>query len=935
MMHYPVAAMKSFLVAVALFASTFTLAQDHSKPINLSTSKRLSGNEPGSPKFVNSLPETIALSPDKRYAVLLNSGFGTDISNYHQSLTVYDLQTDTVKDFPDERLPRWARQTYFCGLVFSDDGKHLYASIGSITDPEGAQQDHKDPNGNPLKDIGDGIAVYRFENGAITPENFLKIPLQPAPAGKMVAKLDKDMPAGKTVSFPAGLAFMKSESGSSLMIAANLSDQVLRMELPSGNTTSVNSFSPYKVVPSAYPYGITCHGETCYVSYWNASRVGVIEAAKPGTQARIPLRLKASPLAAGTHPSSLLLNKAGSRLYVALANDDSVAEINTQSKAVRYFSVRLPGQREGGSYPLGLALSTDEKTLFVANASTNSIAVVDVPSGTVRGFIPSQWYPLAIATVGDDLLIATGKGIGVGPNNIALDKKIAGSRDGHPYIPGLMHGSIARVHLAGVRKSLAALTRETLANNRMSQRPNSIPFLSRKNPIKHVIYVMKENRTYDQVFGDLPVGNGDKSLTLFGADITPNQHRLALQFGVLDNFYDSGEVSGNGHDWSTAAITSDYLEKTWQIGYRGSGGSERTYDYQGQVANRIPMEDDMPDVNEPSTGYLWTLAAKHGLTYRHYGEFVSSFWCLPDPEWDSPEAGTPGPNTDCSRQKVEPGEEFPAKMGGGKNLWPWAVPILREDRATKPELRGHFDPNYPDFKLTYPDQLRADEFLREFQAFVKARETGTGVLLPNYVFLYLPNDHTAAARANNCTPAACVADNDLALGRVVDAVSHSPYWEDTAILVLEDDAQAGADHVDAHRSIGLVISKYSPSSAAKPVVDSNFYTTVSIIHTLEVLLGLPPMNNNDAHAPVIGSLFAGKGDQPAFAADHSNRESGLIYQMNKKDTAAAKASAGLNLSHPDSVDPQVLNSIVWQLQMGDRPQPRTQHNVFPAEVPQD
>jgi hypothetical protein len=420
--------------------------------------------------------------------------------------------------------------------------------------------------------------------------------------------------------------------------------------------------------------------------------------------------------------------------------------------------------------------------------------------------------------------------------------------------------------------------------------------------------------------GDLPVGNGDSSLTLYGADVTPNQHKLALQFGVLDNFYVSGEVSGDGHVWSNAAITSDYNEKTWQIGYRGK---ERTYDYGGSVADEIPLESGEPDVDDPATGYLWDNLAGHTLTYRDYGEFVQTEWC---------KARQP----ECSHPQIRKGEPLPSNVGlphGSASPWPWAIPVMKRTQPTKAALRGHFDPHFADFNTDYPDQLRADEFLNEFEGFARARNPGKGTELPSFVLLYLPDDHTGGTRAGKPRPAASVADNDLALGRVVEAVSHSPYWDDTAIFVVEDDAQDGADHVDAHRSIAFVISKYSPGSVEHPFLDHRFYTTVNMIHTMESLLGLPPMNQNDAYAPVMAPLFSGGGSQPPFGADWSNRDNGLIYQTNPAKGQGAQKSAQMDFSRPDAVNPAVLNAILWRDRKGSTPLPASRHQVFPARMP--
>jgi hypothetical protein len=418
---------------------------------------------------------------------------------------------------------------------------------------------------------------------------------------------------------------------------------------------------------------------------------------------------------------------------------------------------------------------------------------------------------------------------------------------------------------------------------------------------------------------------------MFGADVTPNEHKLALQFGVLDNFYDSGEVSGNGHEWSTAAITTDYNEKTWQITYRGK---EHTYDYGGTVADEMPIENHEPDVDAPATGYLWDNLAAHNFSYRDYGEFVGTVWCEPEGS-SQPQTGTPSASpAKCSRAEVNKGDKLPANVGdshGGPSPWPWTVPLFDRAKASRPNLRDHIDPNFPDFNTDYPDQLRADEFLNEFAGFVQARKTGNGTQLPSFVLLYLPNDHTGGTRPGKARPAASVADNDLALGRVVEAVSHSPYWDDTAIFVVEDDAQNGADHVDAHRSTVFVISKYSPGSSDNPFVDHHFYSTVGVIHTIEVLLGLPPMNHNDGYAPVLAPLFAGDGNQPPFTADTSNRESGFIYQVNPTRAAGAKESLNMDFSRPDAANARVLNSILWRDRMGNLPEPRTRHSLPPGE----
>jgi hypothetical protein len=332
---------------------------------------------------------------------------------------------------------------------------------------------------------------------------------------------------------------------------------------------------------------------------------------------------------------------------------------------------------------------------------------------------------------------------------------------------------------------------------------------------------------------------------------------------------------------------------------------------------------------------LWGNVARHGLSYRHYGEFVASEWCGDTFTAEaSPTEGTPSPaGGPCARKAIKQGEPVPARVGeanGTPSPYPWPIPVLRRNVATKPELRGHFDPRFADFKIDYPDQLRADEFLREFDGFVRARKANTTTQeLPSYVLLRLPNDHTSGTRPGFPTPSASVADNDLAVGRVVDAVSHSPYWDDTAIFIVEDDAQDGADHVDAHRSIALAISKYAPGSAEHPYVEHGFFTTVSMIRTMEALLGLPPMNHNDAYAPIMSSLFSGTATQNPFEADYTNQRNALIFKSNAATAAGAKASAAMNWRHADEANNTVLNSILWRDRKGAVPMPPSQHTMFP------
>ena len=899
-------------------------AQRQTRRIQLPSSKALTTPVPGDPQRTNSYPVAIVISPDGRYAAMLNDGYGTQDTLVRQSISVLNLQSNKLSDFPDDRFAENAHQSLFAGLVFSGDGLHLYASVGSISDPTGEKP------GN----LGNGIAVYSFAAGKVTPEKFLRIPLQSIALDKKIASGLRLTTPKKAIPYPAGLSLVKTAAGDQLLVANNLSDNVLLLDTATGRVVRSIDLSTNKLVPSSYPISVVASrdGKRAWCSLWNASRLVELDLTAGKVARSIPLLPPKEPTLPGSHPSALLLNRNETRLYVTLANADAIAAIDTASgQIVRMMDARVPSQKYFGAFPSALALSADGKRLFVADSSLDAVAVFDTAesdnsgASVALGFLPTEWYTSALAMAGNDLLIATAKGQGSGPNNGISQIKSEKRKRAHPYIATLIGGSVARLSVAEAESRLAELTKQVEEDNLLRAAPEKIEFASVRNPIRHVIYVLKENRTYDQILGDLPVGNGDSSLTMYGANVTPNEHKLALQFGVLDNFHASGEVSGDGHVWSTAAITTDYNERTWPIAYRGV---ERTYDFQGTLADEFPIDNEESDVNDPASGFIWDNLNKNGLSYRIYGEFVTATWCTPE-KVKSPKEGTPSPFTSaCNPAQVRKGDALPPNVGqphGSPSPFTWSVPLLKSVRPTKAALRDHIDPLYPDFNTDYPDQLRADQFLNEFQMFVKARQEGKGTELPSFVLLYLPNDHTGGTRPGKPTPNAAVADNDLALGRVVEAVSHSPYWDDTAIFVLEDDAQDGADHVDAHRSTAFVISKYSPGSAQKPHVDSRFYTTVSVIHTMEVLLGLPPMNQNDAYAPVMTSFFTGAGDQPPYVADTKNQENGLIYTLNNKKAPGAEQSMKLDFSRPDSANTKILNAVLWQAAKGDTSPPPSTH----------
>ena len=943
----------------------------YGQAIDLATSKQISAPVPGDPQRLNGLPISMAVSPDRRWVVTVNAGYGTWESGYKQSLAVIDTQTGKVTDSPDDRTLVNAGQTLYSGLAFSADARHLYGTIASLTDPEG----------KTAGDTGNGIVVYGFEDGRLTRERVIKIPLQPLAGGRRTQLID-GVSGSLGVPFPSGVAVVHKpvrgagDTADPLLVADNLSDDVLLIEPSSGKILTRFDLSESDAVPGTYPLAVAVSKDSTrgFVTLWNASEVVELDLVKGVVGRKLPLLKPSVATVAGTHPCALEFSPDGRSLYVAMANRDAVAAVDVAPdkngraafSVKGYFDTRLPGQSYFGAEPEALAISADGRRLYVGNGAQDAVAVMDTTRLTAKaaksgfvepiGFVPTEWMPMSMAMTDGKLYVATAKGKGTGPNNFAQrqTEDTRGKRrfqSSSTYIGTLLYGSVAVLDMGAMERDLPRLTQRVLEDNRMKAAQEPIRFAETSGgekqvgssatsqpekagafpgPIRHVIYIIKENRTYDQLFGDLqqngkPVGNGDKSLAMYGAAVTPNQHKLALQFGVLDNFFDSGEVSGDGHVWSNAAIGTDYLEKTWQQNYRGG---QRTYDYEGVVSEGYPIEQHIPDVNEPASGYLWGNLTRHGRTLYHFGEYISTSFCNEKKSGSSQE-GPVLEGTKCERPTIKPGGAIPAEWGGGVSRFGWEIPLIAKNVATKPELVGHFAVEAPDFNVHVPDQIRAEVFLRHFAGWVKDREAGHDTM-PNFVMLRFPSDHTGGTTPGGPTPKTSIADNDLAVGRAVDAVSHSAYWNDTAFFILEDDAQNGADHVDAHRSLALVVSKYAPRAKdGGAFIDSRFYSTVSMVRTMETVLGLPPMNNNDAFSSLMAPEFEGAGDQPAFDADYSNRENGLIYKTNPKVTAALtpaaaegeRESAKMDFRHADRADARKLNEILWRDAMGDAPVP--------------
>jgi YVTN family beta-propeller protein len=616
-----------------------------------------------------------------------------------------------------------------------------------------------------------------------------------------------------------------------------------------------------KVGARPYDVALSQNGKLLFVSDWIGRSVLVVDLADFRVINKIGV---------GEHPNQIVVHPKDSRVFVANASSNTVSVIDSaRSHVTETIATPLFPLSPEGSTPDALAISPDGKTLYVANADNNCIAVVDIatPSkSAVKGFIPTGWYPTSVAVTpdGKNLLVGVGKGNQTKPNPIEASKEKEAEaktaqtkrRLPYPYIGTTLSGALSIVAIPD-DKGLAAYTEtvykncpysDKLLTDAPSQVKTAIPNkVGETSPIKHVIYVIKENRTYDQVFGDIPRGNGDPSLVMFGEQVTPNHHKLANEYVLLDNLYCNGHVSADGHPWSTMAYNTDYLARNWALTYSGREGVE--------------MDDD-GDLAKAPTGYLWDACARAGLSYRSYGEY--------------------------GRRVSQPDGTF--KMEG-------AVP----------GLVGHFSPDFGISKIGNKrarDPENVDTFLKEFAEY-EAKGT-----LPNFMVVSLGEDHTTGTSPGTFTPQACVASNDLAIGRLVEAVTKSKSWPKTAIFMIEDDAQNGPDHVDAHRTIGLVISPYTKRGH----LDSTQYSTVSMIRTMELLLGLAPLSQFDAAATPMFNSFTDKADLTTYThlparIDLNSTNTALAY--------GAQRSSKMDFSEYDKINDFELNEILWRAIKGE------------------
>jgi YVTN family beta-propeller protein len=717
---------------------------------------------------------------------------------------------------------------------------------------------------------------------------------------------------GAGAYFPAGLAYGETPNGPRLYAAGNLgAPPGGAAGNPPGHTVSVIDPATSQVTKTIElgqalaPLGVTfAAGATkAYLTNWLGRSVSVIDTRAEAKTADILLSPPENPDQAD-HPSAVVANDKRGEVYTANSNSDTVSVIDTASdRLVATIDVALVRRGPNGAIPDGLAVSLDGATLYVAEAGENAVAVVDLAKREVEGFIPTAWYPAAVSVTSDGrrLVVTNTNASGAGPNlcsGLQPPPRVptcAGADRDTQYSGSTIKGSVQVVDVPG-RGELAHMTRQVRRNNQAVPRGRRAP--RALHAIRHVIYVIRENRTYDQVFGDLPRGNGDPSLTLFKDDSAPNARALARRFGLFDNFYADAEVSADGHNWITQAGATDYVDKTWPVNYSpGLRSSERAYDFEdvplGQLFATEPLRG-APDVPRSAAaqtgGYLWDNAFRNGVSYRSYGEYTQ---------------------TDCTQTSA----------GAGNISHTTHLDVAR--------FPGHVDEGYPGFSTACPDHsLREPEWEREFRVYERDRT------LPALSLVRLGNDHTNGTRAGSATPQSYVADNDVALGRLVDVVSHSKYWRSTAIFVTEDDAQNGPDHVDAHRTLALVVSPWTRRRA----VDSTHYDTASMVATMEHLLGLPPMTIVDARATRMWAAFARRPDLRPYEV----RKPTVVpfgdpgYPTNGSGAPMAAQAARWNLSEADATPEIALNESIWKSVKGRHARmPRPRHEHIIGSVPTD
>jgi len=856
---------------------------------------------PEASQDVGSIPFNMVLSPDGKYAVTTDQG-------YRQAL--WSIRTSDGKGISHVEYPRTRmnpRNGLYYGLAIAPDGT-VYAAQGA----------------------NDSIAVLHMdEAGTLSRQREFDTRGGDFPAGLALDQQGRLYVANNDPIHAEGLAF--DTPGSIAIYDAAQGRELGRYEF----ADSFGGTSNFPLALAALP-----DGTKLYVTSQRDSAVYVLNASDPAHPNLI------SKIATGAHPIELLLDKGQSRLFVANAHSDTISMIDTQSDKVgRTILLRPEIVRDvAGATPTGLAMSPDQKTLYATLGDMNAVAVIDAEHLELLGYLPAGWYPTAVAAAPDNrrLLVVNAKGIaGRHPNPPPSTQHF------QPPI-SMLEGNVISIAVPS-RQDLAAQTQRVLELARLTprqmKRANPLAAIGLKaGKITHVIYIVKENRTYDQVLGDLPQGNGDPSRCIFGRQVTPNQHALAERFVLLDNFYDCGEVSGDGWTWSTQGQANEYIVRNVPYSYSDRG---RNYDYEGTVndypaggfpakgPDGKPLSDDpryrngappIPDVGEAPGGHIWDMARKTGLSYRNYAFFYS----------------------DAIRNKnviVVP-DNYPDSSGlqpGGHDL----------DGISDVDFR-RFDLDYPDSDgpLRLADQTHDPKFLRPRHAYGKHQATSrfaewkhefdqmlakdpSGSAVPAFMTVRFCTDHTMGTNPGHHAPASMVADNDYAVGQLVETISHSPIWKSTAIFIIEDDAQNGPDHVDAHRSTCYVISPW----IVPHTIDHSFQNTVSVIRTIELLLGLPSMCQYDATAdPILdwGARPSNVEPYDAILPDAKvlrqiNGETSPKEPISPEQRSMMEESSRMDFAHADRAPADRLNEIIWKSIKGaDSVMPPTPHGPPPT-----
>lgn len=771
---------------------------------------------------VGDLVLDMSTSPDGRVIVASHSGYQP------HGLVVIDAKTrKEVQNIP--------LRTAWYGMSWSSDGHTLFVPGGNASGSRFAD--------GPLPPVYE----FHYENGRLSEK----------PLMDLVETIDQ-----KQVWW-AGSAYLPSRH---LLYAPNRGTgtgpgNVVVFDL---KTRTIVTRIPVEINPSGAVLGKD--GKHLFVPNWSSESVSVIDTATNKVARTIHV---------GLNPDDLKLSADG-RLFVSCSNDNTVHVIDTKTLSViERISTTLTPLAPEGSTPNALLVDDKRKLLYVANADNNSIAVILIQNrdhSTVRGFIPTGWYPssMALSNDGGTLFIGNSKGEEGHPDRKGPGSPLASTWNGDETIKTIQTGSIESLSLANLQQKLPSWTRQVvdntpyndslLAEARPATEPSVIPSsVGMASPIQHIIYVIKENRTYDQVFGDIKGANGDPALTIFGEKITPNQHALVKQYVTLDNLYCDGEVSVDGHSWSNSAYATDFNERYWPANYAGFTMAANTRAF------------------IPSAGHLWDLAARKGLTYRSYGEYAA---------------------------RVSEGGATMQAAPGVSGLY------------------GHVAADFLNFGRRDVENMAV--FLREFHEYeANFDNPDPEKRLPNYMVMSLGEDHTRGTTPGAYTPQAMVADNDFAIGQMVDAVSHSNYWASTAIFLIEDDAQDGPDHVDARRTVGLVISPY----VKRGIVDSTLYSTSSFVRSIELLLGLPPMSQYDAAAM---PLYASFGTEPVITPFTVIPPMIDVNAKNTKDSYGAAQSSKMNFTDVDRAPMRALNEIIWRSVKGaEAPVPVPVHRFRP------